>query len=362
MNAQLSSVRPLPARQRGAVMIMVLWTAVVMTILVTVLAANVRLSATTAFYNKAGNEDYAAVMAAMHKAEMELMMERMPVPVGQELTLNDDGEFRIPAYRFNGQPLTLNYAADDNMVVRIYDHAGKINLNRIERTRLQLIIEKKLGEGFDPRQVQELLAAWDDWTDLNTLLTPGGAEDDYYESLDPPYTARNVPELDSVEEIRLIRGFDELFADVDLEAAFTIYGTGNAVNPNLATREALLLLPGLDEELVEEIIAHREQTDFRVMREVGEIVPLEEMVELSPWLGFNTSSFYSVYAYPARAQSASQAMTDDGNYDSASLADDPVQQAYMQVMEVRSPNNRARVYQINPYAQLPDTRRAQIDD
>jgi general secretion pathway protein K len=338
---------------------MVLWTAVIMTILVTVLAANVRLSATTAFYNKAGNQDYATVMATMHKAEMELMMERMPVPVGQELTLNEEGEFRIPAYRFNGQPLTLNYTADNNMVVRIYDHAGKINLNRIERSNLQQIIEKKLGDGFDPRQVQALLAAWDDWTDLNSLLTPGGAEDDYYQSLQPPYTARNVPEIDSVEELRLIRGFDELFADVNLEAAFTIYGTGNAVNPNLATREAMLLLPGLDEELVEEMIAHREQTDFRAIREVGEMVPLEAMVELSPWLGFNTSSFYSVYAYPARDPSASQALADD---DSEAVADDPVQQAYMQVMEVRSSNNRARIYQVNPYARLPDTRRARPDD
>ena len=234
-------------RQHGAVMIMVLWTAVVMTILVTVLAASVRLSATTAFHNKAGNQDYAAVMASMHKAEMELMMERMPVPVGQELTLNDDGEFRIPAYRFNGQPLTLNYAADDNVVVRIYDHAGKINLNRLERDRMQQVIEKQLGEGFDPRQVQALLAAWADWTDLNALMTPGGAEDEYYQALETPYTARNVPEMDSVEELRLIRGFDELFGDINLDAAFTIYGSGPAVNPNLATREALLLLPGLVE-------------------------------------------------------------------------------------------------------------------
>lgn len=348
-------------RQCGAVMIMVLWTAVVMTILVTVLAANIRLSATTAFHNKAGNEDYAAVMAAIHKAEMELMMERMPVPAGQEMTLNEDGEFRIPAYRFNGQPLTLNYAADDNMVVRIYDHAGKINLNRLERDRMQLLIEKQLGEGFDPRQVQELLAAWEDWTDLNSLMTPGGAEDQYYQSLETPYSARNVAEMDTVEELRLIRGFDELFAGINLEAAFTIYGTGPAVNPNLASREALLLLPGLDAELVEEIIAHREQTDFRAIREVGEIVPLEGMVELSPWLGFNTSSFYSVYAYPAREGNVEASAEPDAMPSPDGVSVDPVQQAYMQVMEVRSFNNRARIYQVNPYARLPDTAPAQLD-
>lgn len=343
-------------RQRGAVMIMVLWTAVVMTILVTVLAANIRLSATTAFHNKAGNQDYAAVMATMHKAEMELMMERMPPPPDLELTLNEDGEFRDPRYRFNGQPLSLNYAADDNMVVRIYDHAGKININQITRDQLQRIIEKQLGEGFDPAEVQALLAAWTDWTDLNSLLTPGGAEDDYYQSLDPPYTARNAPELDSVDELRLIRGFDELFAGVNLEAAFTIYDTGGPVNPNLATREALLLLPGLDEALVEEIIAHREHTDFRAIPQMGDIVPLEIMAELEIWLGFNSASFYSVYAYPARRPAGEdEAATDTWQ------SPDPVQQAYMQIMEVRSFDNRARIYQVNPYAQLPDTAPARTD-
>lgn len=333
---------------RGAVLIMVLWTAVILTILVTVLAANVRLSATTAFHNKTGSHDYALMLAAMYKAEMELMMERMPVPLGQELTLSEEGEFRIPANRFNGQPLTLNYAADDNMVVRIYDHAGKINLNRIQRPRMQQIIEKQLGPRFDPMEVQALLAAWTDWTDLNSLVTPGGAEDEYYLSLDPPYTARNNPELDTVEELRLIRGFDELFKDVNLDAAFTVYGSGGAVNPNLATREALLLLPGLDEEMVEQIIAWRERRDFRAIREVGEIVPLESMVELSPWLGFNTSSFYSVYVYP---------QPDDTNAEAA-----PVTQAYMHLMEVRSANNRARVYKVHPYAKLPDTAPARVTD
>ncbi|MDP2126910.1 MAG: type II secretion system protein GspK [Pseudohongiella sp.] len=328
------------AAQRGAVLIMVLWTTVVLTVLVTVLASNVRLSANTAVYHRQGAQDFASVMSAMYKAEMELMMERMPVPAGVIASSQALTEYREPLNRFNGQPLSLNYPADENIVVRIYDHAGKININRIQRQRLQRLIETRLGENFDPVQVQELLAAWSDWTDLNDLPNPGGAENEYYLSLDPPYTARNSPEFDTVEEIRLIRGFDELFKDVNLDAAFTVYGNGSAVNPNLATREALLLLPGLDAELVEQIIALREQQDITSPREIGDIVPLEKMVELSPWLGFNTSSVYSVYAYPRQE-------SDD------STAPDRVTQAYMQIMEVRGFETRARIYRVHPYAQLP---------
>lgn len=342
--------------QQGAVLIMVLWTTVVLTVLVTVLASNIRLSANTALYHRQGAQDFANVMGTLYKAEMELMMERMPVPLGTTSTSEELSELRVAAYRFNGQPLSLNYPADENMVVRIYDHAGKININRIDTRRLQQLIENRLGENFDPMQVQELLAAWLDWTDLNDLPNPNGAENDYYLTLDPPYTARNSPELDTVEEIRLIRGFDELFKDINLDAAFTVYGTGSAVDPNLATREALRMLPGLDDELIEQIIAFREQQDIRIMREIGDIVPLEKMVELSPWLRFHTSSVYSVYAYPRY-----ESVQDEEQEDSYDVQQDPVTQAYMQIMEVRGFETRARIHKVHPYAQLPDTSPARVN-
>jgi general secretion pathway protein K len=340
----------LMSRQRGAVIIIVLWTSVLLTILVTVMASKVQLSAKTAFHNKAGSSDLAAVMTALNNAEMELMLERMPLPVGDIVETDEDGEFRIPAYRFNGQPLRLNYDTADNVVVRIYDHAGKINLNRIPRQEMQLLIEKRLGDRPDPEQVQELLAAWTDWTDLNVMPGLQGAEDEYYLSLDPPYTARNNPDLETVEEIRLIRGFDELFKDVNLDAAFTVHGSGRTVNLNLATREAMRLLPGLNDDLIETIIAYREVKDLRNKNEVGELVPLEQMVELSSWIGNNTSSIYSIYAYPK--------MTAEEDAVEADV--DLVTQAYMQIIEVRSANSRGMVYKVDPYSRLPDTRPARV--
>lgn len=336
------------AHQRGAVLIMVLWTAVVLTVLVTVLASSIRLSANTARYHREGAQNFASIMDAMNKAEMELMLERMPLPPAVTEQQQPITEYRIPAYRFNGQPLALQYAADENMVVRIYEHAGKINLGRIQRDRLQELIEHWLGENHDPRQVQELLAAWADWTDLNDLATPPvGAESDYYLSLDPPYEARNNPEFDSVEEIRLIRGFDELLKDVNLEAAFTVYGNARSVNPNFATREALMLLPGMDEELVEQIIALREKEDIRNTSQIGDIVPLESMGRLERWFGFADTGFYSVYAYPETTD--------------PETTEDTVTHAYMQIMQVRTYQTRARVYQTNPYARLPDTAPARVE-
>lgn len=337
-------------KQRGAVIIIVLWTSVLLTVLVTVMAAKVQLSARTAMHNREASVDLAAIMTAMNHAEMELMLERMAIPVGFVPETDSDGQFRIPAYRFNGQALSLAYPAGEDMVVRIYDHAGKINLNRMPREQMRLLIENRLGDDRDPEQVEQLLGAWTDWTDLNEIANINGAEDEYYQSLDPPYAARNNPELETVAELRLIRGFDELFKDVNLEAAFTVHGNGRTVNLNLATREAMQLLPGLDEELIEQIIAYRQERDFRNKPEVGELVPLEQMTELSNWIGNNTSSFYSIYAYPKPAADGIEPEADneaDADVETAAIY------AYRQIMEVRSFASRGQVYEVDPYARLP---------
>ena len=189
---------------------------------------------------------------------------------------------------------------------------------------------------------------------MNDLAGINGAEREYYESLDPPYSPRNSPALDSVEELRLIRGFDELFKDVNLEAAFTIYGNAKTVNLNLATREAMRLLPGLNDELIEIIVAHRERKDFRNDGDIGELIPVENFVELSKWTGNNASSVFSVYAYPQPENGE----TEEGE----ALASDPTTQAYMEVWEVRSYANRARVYQVSPYGRLPDISPPRLED
>lgn len=344
-------------RQSGTVIIIVLWTAVLLTVLVTAMASKVRLSAQTAFHNQVAVSQWAAVTAAVNQAEMELMLERMPRPIDENLEETEEGELRIPAYRFNGQPLQLAYPAGDDIVVRIYDHAGKINLNRIPRRNMQALIEHRLGGlDADPEQVQNLLAAWTDWTDLNDLLSLSGAEAEYYESLDPPYRPRNNPELETVEEILQIRGFAELFEGVNLDAAFTIYGNNRSVNMNLATREALQLLPGLDDELIERIIAFREVEDINNRTELGEIIPYENLVQLSNWVGNNTSTVYSIFAYPRRQQ-PDEIVVEESEED---VNPDPVSQAYMEIVEVRTFNALPRVYKVDPYGHLPDTAPARV--
>lgn len=341
-------------RQTGSVLIIVLWTAVLLTVLVTALAGKVRLSARTAAHNQDAGIQWAELMAAVNQAEMELLLEQMPPPIDEEQETSEQGEIRRPAYRFNGQPLTLHYSTADDIVVRIYNHAGKINLNRIPRRNMQMLIEKRLGGlNADPEEVQDLLAAWTDWTDLNDLEGLNGAEKEYYQSLELAYSPRNNPELETVEEILHIRGFAELFEGVNLDAAFTIYGNVRRVNLNLATREAMQLLPGLNDELIENILAFREYEDFSGNYEIREIVPFENMQELNTWIdgGSNGSNFYSVFAYPALNIEETILAESEEEF----INPDPVSRAYMEIIEVSNYNSLPRVHKIDPYGHLPDT-------
>lgn len=341
-------------KQSGTVIIIVLWTSVLLTVLVTAMAGRVRLSAQTAMHNQEASQQWAQLIGAVNQAEMELMLDRMPLPVGFEQEQTEEGEIRDRLYRYNGQPLTLNYPQAEDIVVRIYDHAGKINLNRIPRRNMQLLIEKRLGGiEADPEQVQDLLSAWTDWTDLNDLDGLNGAEKDYYLEQEQPFTPRNNPELDTVEEIEHIRGFAELFEGVNLDAAFTVYGNLRTVNLNVATREAMLLLPGLDEELVENILAFRELEDIDDRGEIGEIVPIENLQELSAWIGNNTTNVYSVFVYPRIeiAEEELQQLQEEDPFTNPDL----VTQAFTEILEVRGYNNLPVIYKIDPYGRVPDT-------
>ena len=338
--------------QKGAVIVVTLWTVILLTILVTVIAGQIRLSSRAAFFHQEELGEWANVISAINQAEMELMLERMPRPPESIDDLNEIN--RNPFFRFNGQELKLHYTQAEDITVRIYDHGGKINLREIGRPRMRSLLEKKLGEDADD-QIDELIAAWGDWVDLNDNPGINGAENEYYENLGTPFTQRNG-KLETVEEILHIRGFDEVFADVDLDAAFTLYTDDELINLNLATVEAMQLLPGLDDELIAEILAFREQNEFRGNGDVAQIVPAENMAELRPWLNSRrTTSFYTIMAYKKLVQEADP-------FEDDALQPDITTTAFAETVQITSFNDSPRVLKINPYQSVPQRPVIRVED
>ena len=331
----------------GAILIIVLWFMVILTIMVATLATETRLSAQAVFYNQAKLANWNDTLAALNAAQMELLINRMPDPPGDSGEELKKGEQRNKNYRFDGRVLNLAYPIPDTVRVRIYDHAGKINLKRLSKKQMRQLLEKFVNK--DITKVDALEDAWQDWIDRDDFRRANGAEKDYYETLNPPYTPRN-DHLETVEELLLIKGFAKIFAGVNMNAAFTVYGTHSGVNPNLATRDVLLLLPGLDEESVDAILAKRAETEFKSITDFNEILQPEQLVELKSWFNFSTSRFFSI----AIQKRTANLKTNENQNENQNGEVATKQRAYIVTVQPRGFNKFPLILRVDPYGVLPE--------
>jgi len=128
--------------------------------------------------------------------------------------------------------------------VSIEDAQGRFNLNSVANTASLQVFSRLLEVlRLDPQLANAVL----DWIDTDDLVRPGGAEDVDYLNFNPPYRAANQP-MASVDELRLIRGFD-----AKTVAALLPYVTvlppaaASEINVNTASPVVLqALVPGLD--------------------------------------------------------------------------------------------------------------------
>ena len=208
-------------QSQGVILILVLWIIVVSLEMKTILASNIRLSAATVLHQYDALQNRAQLMAAVNLAKMQILLEKTSSRKSRE----DKGQGKESS--FNGQPVQFSYQYDTGMLVRIFDLSGLINIASISRNKLKLILEKRLTQGFygadGSEQIEALLDAWQDWIDRDDLSRHNGAEKDYYQQKSPAYTPRNS-RMESIEELLLIKGFNEVFKDIDLNNIFTIYG------------------------------------------------------------------------------------------------------------------------------------------
>jgi len=199
--------------------------------------------------------------------------------------------------------------------VAIEDEENKVGINAVLKIAkknpsiLKNILQKKIGlEGEKRDMVADSLI---DWYDGNHNITGvNGAEDDYYESLDPPYECRDG-EIPVIEELLLIKGVDEdiyygknqrpeqktklsseelekilntnfpnegsaeVESDNDSEEEpeslnlglvniFSVTSKSTTFKPNINTAsvDQLLLLEGMDINTAREIVADRKELQF----------------------------------------------------------------------------------------------------
>lgn len=140
---------------------------------------------------------------------------------------------------------------DGNVSLTVVDERSKINLNALVNQSSNIVdkqVETELSELFrvldvDTRKSDLFIASLINWLDHpieggQNDQESSGAGADYYLGLENPYNIKNGP-LDSVEEIRMIRGMDEEFFG-KIKNYVTAYPADKKVNFSTASKSVMI--------------------------------------------------------------------------------------------------------------------------
>lgn len=194
--------------------------------------------------------------------------------------------------------------------VKIVDMERKFNINIADEAILN---QAMTLIGVDASESGPIISSILDWIDPDDNTRINGTESDYYENLEPPYVAKNGP-LDDISELLLIRNVrPEIYYGPHLSgsyrpapvqqkrfgASFTkeemeLYSvglvdlfctfSGRFININTASASVLQLIPGIDENIANEIVARRAGPDGQEgteddmpFRTIGELMTVPGM-------------------------------------------------------------------------------------
>jgi general secretion pathway protein K len=165
------------------------------------------------------------------------------------------------------------------------DEGGRINYGvGDEESRLNLNIaspdELRRLYGMTP----DVVAALNDWRDEDNAVSPGGAEADYYASLQPPYRPRNGP-LQTVRELLMVRGVTgDLLGDASADTGWASIMTVDSsvqnvnaasqdrINVQSADESALTSVRGITADIAKAIVAYRGQNRLETLADLLDVV------------------------------------------------------------------------------------------
>lgn len=161
--------------------------------------------------------------------------------------------------------------------VSVEDAQGRFNLNNLLQNNgqpstadLQVFQRLLVTLKLDPLLANALL----DWMDADSNVTsPGGAEDVDYLALKTPYRAANQP-LTSVDELRLVHGFDAKTMQVLLPYVTVLPpGVRTTINVNTASPVLLAALTNLDLAWAERVAENRRSKPMNNVSDLASLLP-----------------------------------------------------------------------------------------
>lgn len=151
----------------------------------------------------------------------------------------------------DGTPQTITLD-NTEITLSVQDELGKIDINYATGDLLHRLLE---SAGVPLDQLDSLVARINDWRTSGGGRSINGANARDYESAGYSYTPRGSL-FQSVDELQRVMGMTpEIFAR--LKPAITIYSQKSIFDSQYAPREALLALPGIIPDDVDEMLAGR---------------------------------------------------------------------------------------------------------
>jgi general secretion pathway protein K len=299
--------------ETGIALFLVLWVLTLLSVIAGEFCFAMRTEVNITRNFKEQTEAYYIALAGINRAIGEMIRnEAMPlkknsstVPGKEDETKEEEERDR---WRINAEIPPVPYG-EGQFEVRIGNESGKININGANEALLKMMLK-----GFDLEEQEKsvIVDSIMDWRDENTLHRLNGAEDDYYTSLPQPYECKDG-DFDSVEELLLVRGVTPDIFYGGLRDIVTVFkpplqrqrsATGygyklvrsdlNKVNINAAPKEVLLSLPSMTEDLVQEIMNYRKESDFRSLTEISSLVGGDVYNSISPYITLETSPYFSI--------------------------------------------------------------------
>ena len=122
--------------------------------------------------------------------------------VGSRKALFERSAVRIPAWRYS--VVAPRYDGPENtMRFGLTPESAKLDLNHAEEWQIEELMTPLLT-GLQLNNPQEIIDAILDWRDEDSEARDNGAENEYYNTLEPAYNAKNG-DFDSVEELLLVK-------------------------------------------------------------------------------------------------------------------------------------------------------------
>jgi len=245
---------------QASILIITLWVLGFLTILVVNLGFMVRTQLQFAGHLQDRLKMYYLARAGIARAAVELNKDEHKEYASLNSSWANKAEF-FKDLPLGGGFITLSYqtgSSADQEGLTSYgamDESSKIDINSAPLDILIILLER-IGK-VDKEEAIDIAGSILDWRDQDNVISPGGAEDAYYQGLSSPYSCKNS-KFQIPEELLLVKGMTpEIFSKI--KGIVTVYDT-ERVNINTASFNCFYAL-GLSSELCERIIKFRQGGD-----------------------------------------------------------------------------------------------------